>query len=80
MANHPREAPPPSRYGRSKNGTYFYVVHSNRRNSKGLKLYHMVYRIGVHAVKSSQPWTLQELLAQNPKWLKRKPSCFAASR
>ncbi len=75
MGNHPREAPPPSRWGKSKNGVYFYLVHTTKRDEKGRKLYRCRYQEGV----VGRHWTLEEL-EEWVHWLKRKPACFAASR
>ncbi len=74
MANHPREAPPPSRWGKSKNGTYFYLVHTKDRTDKGEKLYRCRYATRV----TGRHWTLAELNDNGVRWLKRRPSSFDA--
>ncbi len=77
MPNHPREAPPPSRWGRSgKAGIYFYLVHTTQRSHRGEKLYRCRYQEGV----VGRHWTLQELEDAGVHWLKRKPSCFCGDR
>jgi hypothetical protein len=72
MGNHPREAPPPSRYGKSKNGIYFYLVHTTKRDEKGQKLYRCKYAEGV----TGRWWTLPELEGAGVRWLQRRPSAL----
>lgn len=76
MANHPREEPPPSRWGRSHTGVYFYLVHTKERNSYGKRLYRCRYVEGV----TGGWWTLDALNEGGVRWLKRKPSCFSGDR
>lgn len=68
-----RESPPPSRWGRSKNGIYFYLIHTNKRDSKGRKLYRCRYDRKV----VGKLWTLAELEFHGVRWLKRRPSSFS---
>ncbi len=66
-----REAPPPSRWGRSKNGIYFYLVHTTKRDDQGRKLYRLKYQPGV----VGRHWTFEEL-DEWVTWLKRRPNGF----
>jgi len=76
MGNHPREAPPPSRWGKSKNGVYFYLVHTNKRcQPSGEKLYRCRYGHGTVGCY----WTLKDLEDAGVRWLKRRPSSFSDS-
>lgn len=77
MSNHPREAPPSSRWGRSKKGTYFYVIYTTKRNAQGRKLYRLLYPGGT---ASNLFWTLEELNEAGVRWLKRKPSGVSFGR
>jgi len=65
-----RESPPPSRWGRSKNGIYFYLVHTTKRNHRGEKLYRAKFS---HRLTSPTFWTLADLTAAGVRWLKNKP-------
>lgn len=67
-----REPPPPSKWGRSKNGTYFYVVHTTKRDYNGRKLYRMFY-LADPQIKGNQLWTLEDLEKSECRWLKNKP-------
>lgn len=67
-----REPPPPSRWGRSPKGVYFYVVHTTKRDGRGRKLYRCRYVEGV----VGRHWTLDELVEAGVRWLKRKPSAL----
>ncbi len=69
-----REAPPPSRWGVSPRGVYFYLVHTTHRDRDGRKLYRCRYVEGT----VGRHWTLQELMDEPVRWLKRRPSCFSA--
>ena len=71
--NAKREPPPPSRWGRSKSGTYFYVIHTTTRDPKGRKHYRLLFPGGA---KSGFLWTLERLNEAGVRWLKRKPSAF----
>jgi hypothetical protein len=74
MANrNRRESPPPSRWGRSKRGTYFYVIHTVKRDHKGRKLYRLRYLYPPPEITSPKLWTLDELEETDMRWLKNKP-------
>ena len=70
--SHHHESPPPSRWGVSPRGVYFYLVHTKHRDLEGRKLYRCKYEPGV----VGRHWTLQELMAEPVRWLKRKPRGF----
>ena len=73
MTRAPREAPPPSRWGRSRpSGTYFEVTGGRKRNAAGRKLYRLRYFDP--EIRGTQEWTLEELLASCPRWLQNKPN------
>jgi len=63
---------PPSRWGRSRSGTYFYVIHSGKRDYRRCKL----YRLKFLKVTSSKLWTFEELEEARVRWLKNKPKGF----
>lgn len=71
----PREAPPPSKWGKSKNGSSKFVVRKLRhRNYRGQKLYRLGYaNHGSKPLFGSQIWTLEELEAAGVVWLKASP-------
>jgi hypothetical protein len=73
VARAPREAPPPGDYIRSASGTVAKVVYTRDRDHRGRKLYRLRFSEGVI---SPQRWTLDELLEQGVRWLKRKPKEF----
>lgn len=70
----PREAPPPSKWGRGRSGVTFTTRKVGFRNRHGKKL----YRLGFFVQESGRPtfsshlWTLEELNAQKVEWL---PEC-----
>jgi hypothetical protein len=72
-----RESPPPSRWGKTKGGVYFYVVHVTERNHRGEKLYRLKFPEGI---TSSKRWTLTMLNEEGVRWLKNQPSCFKSKR
>ncbi len=72
----PREAPPPSRWGRSKTGTAFTWRKVGFRDSRGRKL----YRLGYFMAPGSPPlwssgmlWTLDGLTNAGVEWLDASP-------
>ena len=74
----PREAPPPSKWGRSKLGHDFVVRKVGYRNVRGQKLYKLGFLNTLteepgRALYSSQTWTLEQLNAQGVQWLDRCP-------
>ena len=73
MGNHPREARPPSRWGRSKCGIYFYLIHTDKRDSQGRKLYRCRYGKGT----VGRHFTFKEFEENGVRWLKRRPSSFS---
>ena len=69
----PREAPPPTRFGKSAVfGTYFEIRGGRHRDARGRKLYRLFYVAS--GVLGTQQWTLDELVATGVKFLKRLPS------
>lgn len=72
----PREAPPPSRWGKSRTGTAKFVVRKvGFRNKHGAKLYRLGYLMaeGRPPLFSQQLWTLAQLNASGVVWLKEPP-------
>lgn len=67
----PREAPPPSIWGKTRSGSYFRVVKLSKRNARGEKLYRLWWI--EHKVKGTKEWTLAELVECGVRWLKRRP-------
>lgn len=72
-----RESPPPSRWGKTKSGIYFYLVHTGERTLRGERIYRLKFPEGV---TSTAPWTLRRLNAHSIRWLKHKPACFKARK
>jgi hypothetical protein len=72
MGNHPRETPPPSRYGKSKTGTYFYLIHTTHRDHMGRKLYRLRFDHG----GAGTTWTMEQLEEAGIRWLKNRPSAL----
>jgi len=72
----PREAPPPTKWGKSRGGVYFEIRGGRKRNAKGEKLYRLFYyaQKGYCEVRGNQLWTLAELKADGITWLAGKPS------
>jgi len=68
----PREAPPPSVWGKSVTGIYFRVVLQKQRDRHGRKLYRLYFLDA--GVKGNYLWTLAELEDAHVHWLKRRPS------
>jgi hypothetical protein len=68
-----RESPPPSRWGRSKGGIPFYLVHTTKRDAQGRKLYRLKYAQGI----LGRHWTFQELEEAGVRWLQRRPKGWA---
>jgi len=68
----PREAPPPSKWGRTASGSPFRVVLLSKRDPRGRKLYRLLWL--EHNVKGTKEWTLDELLDSKVRWLKRRPA------
>lgn len=72
----PREAPPPSKWGRSRTGTALFVVRKvGYRNHRGQKLYRLGYKVSDERgpLFSQQLWTLDELTKSGVVWLKESP-------
>lgn len=71
----PREAPPPSRWGRGRSGALFTVRKVGFRNKEGKKL----YRLGFFETPDGKPlfsshlWTLDKLNEQQVTWLQVCP-------
>jgi hypothetical protein len=72
MTRAKREAPPPTKWGKSSGGTYFEIVYTRKRNLEGKKLYRLLYLYS--GVKGNTTWTLDELNEQKVRWLKNRPS------
>ena len=72
----PREAPPPSRWGRNKSGSARFVVRKvGFRDIKGRKLYRLGFLTsqGRPPLFSQELWTLERLQAAGVIWLDRSP-------
>lgn len=71
-----REAPPPSRWGRSKTGTLFTWRKIGYRDNKGRKLYRLGYYMALGRpplYSSGHLWTLEELARAGVEWLPEAP-------
>jgi len=71
----PREAPPPSRFGRSKSGSPFVLRRLSYRNATGAKLYRLGYLISpeLPPLYGNQTWTLAQLEAAGVIWIDYNP-------
>lgn len=71
----PREAPPPSRWGRGRGGSLFVVRKVGFRNLRGQKLYRLGFHVGDHRgpLFSQELWTLDKLTEQGVVWLDKSP-------
>ena len=65
------ESPPPSKWIRSRGGTYARVILQRQRNDAGKKLYRLRYLS--YDIKSPKLWTLADLNDAGVRWLKNKP-------
>ncbi len=63
---------PPTRYGKSRSGCYFYVVYCTERDARDRRLFRL--RFLAHDVTSKKQWTLDELDEADVRWLKNKPT------
>lgn len=71
----PREAPPPSKWGKAKSGSTFVVRKVGFRNVRGKKLYRLGHHMGPGRppLFSQHLWTLDELIAAGVEWLSESP-------
>lgn len=67
-----KEQPPPTRYGRTKRGTHFYVIHLKESNRAGQKLYQL--RFLGPGILGGNLYTATALRSITKTWLRQPPS------